>query len=213
MPDRLLPLFVLCCCLAPAPSFAGAPERAAVVLVREDGTVALRIAYPLTVSDDAARADLQQAAADGQWQVSAPELARTATALTVSCRIEEIAGGNELTVWPIVGALRRFDELVIAYVGPSRAGRGQWQNSYVAVAWEATTTGVTYTVGVRRRDFTDLADLQAVTHLEAPRPSPFLFALVIGLAIAASAATYFLARRAVAPATPEPAPSQEDVRR
>ena len=202
-------LCLLLCCASRLPSFAAGENRAAVVLVREDGTVSLRVAYPPTTAEDAAGADL---AIDGHWDLTEPQFGRTATALTATCRIQEIADGEELTVWPIIGALRRYDEIVVAYLGPSRAGKGNWSNPFVTVAWEAVPTGITYTVAVHRRDFTALTDLTGPAAPQPPKPSPLLYILVIGLAVVASGVTYFLARRAVAPATPEPAPSEEEVR-
>ena len=213
MSNRLsLVLCLLVCCASRLPAFAAGENRAAVVLVREDGTIAVRVAYPPTTAENAAGADLAKAAIDGEWDLTEPQFTRSKTALTATCRLQEIAGGKELTVWPLVGALRRFDEVVIAYVGPSRVGQGDWANPFVSVNWVAVPTGITYTISVHRRDFTALTDLQGPAPVQPPKSSPLWFVLVIGLAVVASAVTYFLARRAVAPATPEPAPSEEEVR-
>jgi hypothetical protein len=213
MSKRLLALLCLALCFASRlPALAAGESRVAVVLLREGGTVAVRVAYPATTTETNAMADLIQAAVDGSWDLTEPQFSRSSTSLTATARIQEIGHDRELTIWPLVGALRRFDEIVVAYVGPSRAGKGEWTNPYVTVSWEAVPTGTTYTVAVHRRDFTALSDLEGKGPPVPPKSSPWLVVLVVGLAVAASTVTYFLARRAVAVAAPETAPSEEEAR-
>lgn len=193
-----------------APARALEPRRVAVVVTREDGTAALRIAYPQGELEDRAKADLEAAAIAGRWQTSGHQVTSDVAGVVAQCRIESVPPGEELTIWPLVYVLRRYDEIVVAYIGPSSPGQGQFENGYVAVTWEANQQGTTYRVRIKNRDFTD----PLVPQAPAAPVSPHLLvahALVVAAALVASALTYVAAKRYMGQAArPGPSPQEDE---
>lgn len=180
----------------------------AVVVTREDGTAALRVAYPYGELEDRARADLEAAAIAGRWQISGLQVSSDAAGVVGQCRIESTPPGEELTIWPLVYVLRRYDEIAVAYIGPSSPGQGRFENDYVAVTWEANQQGTTYRVRIKNRDFTDPLAPQAPPP-PVPRHLPMAHALVVVAALAASAVTYVAAKRYMGQAgRPGPSPQE-----
>ncbi|MCX7600257.1 MAG: hypothetical protein N2512_15525 [Armatimonadetes bacterium] len=191
-----------------APARALEPRRVAVVVTREDGTAALRIAYPYGELEDRAKADLEAAAIAGRWQTSGHQVTADDAGVVAHCRIEATPPGEELTIWPLVYVLRRYDEIAVAYIGPSSPGQGQFENDYVAVTWEANQRGTTYRIRIKNRDFTDPLAPQAPAP-PVPRHLPVAHALVVVAALVASALTYVAARRYMGQAG-QPGPSTQE---
>lgn len=199
MHDRwLLVVVVFLACAWAAPGCALEPRRVAVVVTREDGTAALRIAYPYGESEDRARADLEAAAIAGRWQTSGLQVASDDAGVVAQAHIEAVPPGEELTIWPLVYVLRRYDEIAVAYIGPSSPGQGQFENDYVAVTWEANQQGTTYRVKIKNREFTDPLAPQAPAP-PVPKPGLTAHVLVIAAALVASAVTYVAAKKYMGP--------------
>ncbi|MBC7288575.1 MAG: hypothetical protein H5T86_11160 [Armatimonadetes bacterium] len=113
-------------------------------------------------------------------------------------------GKSSIAVWPFILALRRFDEIVVAYLGAARPGKGAGENGFVRVEWESTPTGITYRVRVKRRDFAGMSELvagiltpvkSAGTDKRASQSQAATVAIVVLLALTAGAVTYWGAQR------------------
>jgi hypothetical protein len=187
--------------------------RVAVVVMARDGWAEVRLAYPTGTPAQSIYADVGEIARWGGWQLSAPTITWEAGSCVASCTVALSPQG--LSIWPLVAALRRYQEIVIAYLGPARPAAGQMENAFVVVRWNGSSTGTLYTVQLKRRDFAGLSELSAPQSAGAQPTAPLqrrrgaLTALVVALAIAAGAVTYLLTRPIFTAASGGPGTQEE----
>jgi hypothetical protein len=197
-------LLICCCGLLAAGAVSTAPNSAqvAVVLLRApDGYVDLNVAYPPGTTEEEVLRDVQAISQWSSWEFSQPSVVVDDSGTTASFRLVDAPPGAQLTPWPFIAALARFEDIVVAYVGPTAPGQGQLENRFVTVEWNAFSTGITYRVKVRRGGFSNLEELaspepRALTEHLARTPWSAI-AKVLVLAIAAGIVAYSISWRVI----------------
>lgn len=178
---------------------AAGSRRVSVVVMRDAGEVRIHIAYPRATSAEAIGKDLAEMSRWGQWRLAEPTVAEEVASVIATTRLLELPADTQLTIWPIVAALKRFDEIVIAYVGPASPSRGSMENDFVSVRWQGSTSGITYWVRMLNRRFRHLGELSvplpASMRKQSGGPPWGAVAGVLVLAILAGIVTYCMARR------------------
>lgn len=196
---------------------SAAPDeaRVAVVIVRAPDGININLAYPPGTSEAVVREDVEAVSRwSGGWELSPPVVTTETSGTTATVQLVDAPAGSELTIWPFVAALSRFEEIVVAYVGPSAEGRGKLENRCVTVDWSAQASGITYRVVVRDRSFRSLRDLWMAGPKEPPRaPVKTPWAAVVSvfaLAIAAGLMTYCMLWRVMRSQRPAGLSAEED---
>ncbi len=184
---------------------AVAGQRAAVVAMAEGEWMRVYIAYPPGTSAEQVQQDLAAVCDVGKLESRDLQLKPSEASTVAVCylRPKPDTGKRSIPIWPFVYALRRFDELAIAYIGRGRPAEGKVENDFVEVRWKASAAGINYFVRVKRRDFAGLSELtagfggQSVGVARPARGGNTLaaLALVVLLALAAAAVTYWGARK------------------
>ena len=187
--------------LVPPSSSQAVEQRVAVVLVREGGSARLHIAYPPETPKWRIERDFAEITKLGNWSLSQPQISREVSSTIATAQLMGDTAVRPLPIWPLVGALRRFDQIVIAYVGPARSGHGRLTNQFVDVQWNGSPQGITYVVRVLDRSFARLSQLMVPIPREAQQAARKgvigKLLLLVALAIAAGVMTYCIVRVAL----------------
>ena len=183
---------------------AATDQRVAVVAIPEGDWMRVYIAYPRGVSPQQIRQDLAQLCEMGKLEVREWHTTQSQASTVVVCYLRPAPGSGKhsIPVWPFVCALRRFDEIAVAYLGKSTPGRGRVANEFVELQWNSSASGINYLIKIKRRDFVGISDLTA--GLRKPHEQGQVVghtsrvaavALVVLLALLAAGVTYWSTRK------------------
>jgi hypothetical protein len=189
------------------------------VVFTDAGTVrgTISVSYPQGVAQGQCERDLAAIESVTDWRFSPPglEAGSGETHVTAVMRPAAHVGAYGDPVWPVVWALRRYNQVTIVVMGAAFEGRtGDLANKFVRLTRSGGGGMVSYDVAIRDHSFKGIADLSKAEAAPGPKiggkggdsaaaPMQRPWGYVLLLALVLGAAAYIVCLRLVRGPDPE----------